>query len=70
MAWYLTRFYVAGELSLRLAIFWSSNSIAGMVSGPLALGILKGLTGKNGWHGWQYLFAIGQPSLCSSSSSA
>ena len=27
MAWYLTRFYVNGELSLRLAIFWASNSI-------------------------------------------
>ncbi|WVO23714.1 uncharacterized protein IAS62_005069 [Cryptococcus decagattii] len=46
------------NLSLRLAIFWSANSFAGMVSGPLALGILKGLHEKHGWHGWQYLFAI------------
>lgn len=29
MAWYLTRFYVSTELSLRLAIFWGSNSIGG-----------------------------------------
>ena len=58
MAWYLTRFYKNTELSLRLAIFWGANSIAGMVSGPLALGILSGLSGANGWHGWQYLFAI------------
>ena len=76
MAWYLTRFYVSTELSLRLAIFWSSNSIgelsltqdaadfkAGMTSGPLALGILSGLKGKNGWHGWQYLFLIGMLQL-------
>lgn len=34
--------------------------LAGMVSGPLALGILKGLHEKRGWHGWQYLFAIGR----------
>jgi hypothetical protein len=33
---------------------------AGMTSGPLALGILSGLKGKNGWHGWQYLFLIGK----------
>ncbi|RSH94212.1 hypothetical protein EHS25_004015 [Saitozyma podzolica] len=58
MAWYLTRFYTNGELSLRLALYWSANSMAGMVAGPLALGILSGLTGRNGWHGWQYLFLI------------
>ncbi|TYJ52016.1 hypothetical protein B9479_007392 [Cryptococcus floricola] len=37
MAWYITRFYKNSELSLRLAIFWAANSLAGMVSGPLAL---------------------------------
>ncbi|OWZ56088.1 tartrate transporter [Cryptococcus neoformans 125.91] len=58
MAWYITRFYRNDELSLRLAIFWAANSFAGMVSGPLALGILEGLHEKHGWHGWQYLFAI------------
>lgn len=76
MAWYITRFYRNDELSLRLAIFWAANSfgkssyiysepmpialLAGMVSGPLALGILEGLHEKHGWHGWQYLFAIGR----------
>ncbi|WRT63477.1 uncharacterized protein IL334_000382 [Kwoniella shivajii] len=58
MAWYITRFYKNGELSLRLAIFWAANSFAGMVSGPLALGILRGLNFKHGWHGWQWLFLI------------
>ncbi|KAK8845317.1 hypothetical protein IAR55_006030 [Kwoniella newhampshirensis] len=58
MAWYITRFYKNGELSLRLAIFWAANSFAGMVSGPLALGILRGLNHKHGWHGWQWLFLI------------
>ncbi|WVQ93891.1 hypothetical protein IAU59_000969 [Kwoniella sp. CBS 9459] len=58
MAWYITRFYKNSELSLRLAIFWAANSVAGMVSGPLALGILQGLNHKQGWHGWQWLFAI------------
>jgi MFS family permease len=27
MAWYLTRWYTTGELSLRFAIFWSSNNV-------------------------------------------
>jgi MFS family permease len=27
MAWYITRWYKNGELSLRFAIFWASNSI-------------------------------------------
>ncbi|WVR03306.1 hypothetical protein IAU60_000297 [Kwoniella sp. DSM 27419] len=58
MAWYITRFYKNSELSLRLAIFWSANSVAGMVSGPLALGILQGLNHKHSWHGWQWLFLI------------
>ncbi|ODO01805.1 tartrate transporter [Cryptococcus wingfieldii CBS 7118] len=58
MAWYITRFYKNSELSLRLAIFWAANSLAGMVSGPLALGILRGLEEKRGWHGWQWLFII------------
>ncbi|WWD06514.1 hypothetical protein V865_004605 [Kwoniella europaea PYCC6329] len=58
MAWYITRFYQNGELSLRLAIFWAANSVAGMVSGPLALGILNGLNHTHGWHGWQWLFLI------------
>lgn len=30
-----------------------------MIAGPLALGILSGLGGSNGWHGWQWLFLIG-----------
>ena len=77
MAWYITRWYKNTELSLRFAIFWASNSIgkvlyryddkitgseAGMIAGPLALGIMSGLSDKRGWHGWQWLFFIGQSS--------
>jgi hypothetical protein len=35
MAWYLTRFYTNGELSLRLALYWSANSM-GTLSLPVA----------------------------------
>lgn len=57
-ALYLSRFYTARELGLRYAIFWASNSIAGAVGGPLAMGLLS-LRGRGGLAGWQWLFLIG-----------
>lgn len=56
-AYYLGRFYVRGEMGLRYAILWCSNSIAGAIGGVLALGILE-LNGRSGLHGWQWLFII------------
>lgn len=55
MAWYLTGLYRTKELAFRLAIFWSANSIAGMVSGVLALGLLSAGSGSH-LDGWQVLF--------------
>ncbi|CAD6583576.1 MAG: hypothetical protein CYPHOPRED_002402 [Cyphobasidiales sp. Tagirdzhanova-0007] len=57
MTFYLTRFYRNGELALRFAIFWSANSIAGIVSGIVALGLLS-LNGHGGLASWQWLFLI------------
>ena len=59
MTFYLTRFYRNGELALRFAIFWSANSIAGIVSGIVALGLLS-LNGHGGLASWQWLFLIGE----------
>lgn len=58
-ALYITRYYTPQELGLRYALFWASNSIAGAVSGPLAIGLLS-LRGKGGLAGWQWLFLIGE----------
>ncbi|KAG9959342.1 MFS general substrate transporter, partial [Aureobasidium melanogenum] len=54
---YISRYYSNGELGLRLAIFWASNSIAGMLGGPLSIGLLS-LRGSHGLKGWQWLFLI------------
>jgi MFS family permease len=57
MALYIKSFYTNKELGLRFAAFWSSNAIAGCLSGPLALGLLA-LDGRHGLRGWQWLFLI------------
>lgn len=58
MAVYISRYYTNQELALRFALFWASNSIAGALSGPLAIGLIS-LKGKGGLTGWQWLFLIG-----------
>lgn len=57
-ALYISKFYTNQELGLRYAIFWASNSFAGMLGGPLAIGLLS-LEGRGGLRGWQWLFLIG-----------
>ncbi|KAH7304204.1 major facilitator superfamily domain-containing protein [Stachybotrys elegans] len=56
-ALYISKYYTNQELALRYAIFWSSNSFAGALSGPLSIGLLS-LRGRNGLQGWQWLFLI------------
>jgi predicted MFS family arabinose efflux permease len=57
-ALYISRYYTNQELALRYAIFWASNSFAGILGGPLAIGLLS-LDGQGGLRGWQWLFLIG-----------
>lgn len=59
MALYISKFYTNQELGLRYAFFWASNSIAGALSGPLAVGLLS-LGGRHGLAGWKWLFLIGK----------
>ncbi|RMZ79535.1 hypothetical protein DV737_g3376, partial [Chaetothyriales sp. CBS 132003] len=54
---YMAKYYINQELALRYAIFWASNSIAGALGGPLAIG-LTSLGGRHGLKGWQWLFLI------------
>ena len=57
-ALYMAKFYTNEELALRYAFFWASNSIAGALGGPLALGLIS-LRGRGSLAGWQWLFIIG-----------
>lgn len=57
-ALYISKFYTHRELALRYAIFWASNSFAGILGGPLAIGLLS-LNGRGGLKGWQWLFLVG-----------
>lgn len=59
MALYLSKWYTNNEIGLRYACFWASNSIAGILSGPLSIGLIS-LRGRGGLAGWQWLFLIGK----------
>ncbi|KAJ3055818.1 hypothetical protein HK097_009122 [Rhizophlyctis rosea] len=54
---YLSYFYNTAELPVRLSYFWTSYQMTNVISAFLAFGILR-LRGVNGWHGWQWLFAL------------
>ncbi|KAK0703885.1 major facilitator superfamily domain-containing protein [Lasiosphaeria miniovina] len=53
---YATYFYTSKELSVRLAVFWSTLNVARVISALLAAGILKmrGIGGRTGWF-WLFL---------------
>lgn len=54
---YLSYFFKGSELPNRLAWFWTACIGTGVVSSLLGYGILH-LRGRNGWAGWQWLFAL------------
>lgn len=50
-------YYTKTELPIRLAFFWMSSNICGIVASFLAYGILH-LRGQLGKAGWRWLFLI------------
>lgn len=54
---YLSYFYKASELSVRLAIFWIAYNAADVLSGFLGAGFLQ-LRGLHGYAGWRWLFLL------------
>ena len=57
MIFYLTLWFPPAYRGRFIAIFCSAIPIAGMISGPLS-GLLLGMDGIAGLHGWQWLFLI------------
>ena len=57
MIFYLTLWFPPAYRGRFIAIFCSAIPIAGIISGPLS-GLLLGMDGIAGLHGWQWLFLI------------
>lgn len=58
MIYLLGSWYTKAERGKRLTIFYCTSSLASMFSGYLQAGAYKGLNGKLGHAGWQWLFII------------
>ncbi|PTB70152.1 MFS general substrate transporter [Trichoderma citrinoviride] len=54
---WLSYFYTSRELPVRLAYFWTSLSVTGIVTSLLAFALLH-LRGVHGWAGWRWLFLV------------
>ncbi|CAI4052262.1 hypothetical protein N7582_005407 [Saccharomyces uvarum] len=54
---WMSYFYTASELSIRLSFFWTTLSLTQIVTSLLAFGILR-MRGRGGMAGWQWLFLI------------
>lgn len=54
----LSKFYKRNELARRHIYFFLGNILASCLGGFIAGGIIKDLTGKNGWPGWKWLFFV------------
>jgi len=54
---YLSYFYTASELTIRLTYFWTLMSVADIIASFLAFGILH-MEGVQGQAGWRWLFLI------------
>jgi ACS family pantothenate transporter-like MFS transporter len=58
MIYLVGSWYTKEERGKRLVIFYSTAALAGMFSGYIQAGAYKGLNGRMGLEGWQWLFII------------
>lgn len=54
---YLSYFYTKSEMPFRLALFWFTDSISGVIASFIAYGVLH-MGGVAGREGWRWLFLI------------
>ncbi|KAJ5313751.1 uncharacterized protein N7443_000635 [Penicillium atrosanguineum] len=54
---YLSYFYKKTEMPLRLALFWFTDSMSGVIASFIAYGVLH-MRGVDGKEGWRWLFLI------------
>ncbi|GKZ30874.1 hypothetical protein AbraIFM66950_010563 [Aspergillus brasiliensis] len=54
---YLSYFYKKSEMPFRLALFWFTDSISGVIASFIAYGVLH-MRGVDGREGWRWLFLI------------
>ncbi|OKL55546.1 hypothetical protein UA08_09232 [Talaromyces atroroseus] len=54
---YLSYFYTKTEMPFRLALFWFTDSISGVIASFIAYGVLH-MRGVDGRAGWRWLFLI------------
>ncbi|KAJ5509741.1 hypothetical protein N7527_011884 [Penicillium freii] len=54
---YLSYFYTKTEMPFRLALFWFTDSMSGVVASFIAYGVLH-MRGVDGREGWRWLFLI------------
>ncbi|KAJ5921650.1 major facilitator superfamily domain-containing protein [Penicillium verhagenii] len=54
---YLSYFYTKAEMPFRLALFWFTDSMSGVIASFIAYGVLH-MRGVDGREGWRWLFLI------------
>jgi MFS family permease len=55
---YLTYWYPAARRGKATSLFLAAIPFAGILGGPISGWILQGMSGVNGWAGWQWLFLL------------
>ncbi|MFP3568575.1 MFS transporter [Paraburkholderia sp. SIMBA_030] len=64
IVFYLTFWFPARRRAGALSVFYAGVAVAGVLGGLVSGGIMRGMDGVNGIHGWQWMLAIeGAPAI-------
>lgn len=64
IVFYLTFWFPARMRARALSVFYAGVAVAGVLGGLVSGWIMRGMTGVQGFHGWQWMFAIeGAPAV-------